>query len=391
MALTHPELAEIVSRDLALTYTADLMPADAPPDTGVFRVSPPTYAPAKQGDPSRYLISERGEVRLDSPQSWANRLEAVIAAKNLTPSIEVVGSQGEVLVNSRQLAHRVFDAYLRDSLLDDQPFFASAQGKAIRLARSENATAVFRHSPESLLFGAWDSHTGGGALAARYPRLLSGRIYGVGAQGRPGGAQKTDALGINDSAGTMYLRPDGTMTLDPAEAATDPDPKKGNKPVVFGKQGKPSEAGYGSVPASGDKDGVDVTAIHLTGAIHLGALRKYRFPTETGEEKDRDLAARTALTALAIYAVAQAVEQGLPLRSGCDLIPTRMTWLVRGGLAGDREIGCSADEASKVLVQAIAALAEFGLHWNPVPLQLQASAGLLQAIANSVGGEEADD
>jgi CRISPR-associated protein Csb1 len=391
MALTHPVLAEIVGRDLALTYTADLMPADAPPDAGVFRVSPPTYAPAKSGDPSRYLISERGEVRLDSPQSWANRLEAVISAAGITPSLDVVGPDGQVLVNSRQLAHRVFDAYLRESLLDGQPFFHSPAGQAIRAARTENATAVFRHSPESLLFGAWDSHTGGGALAARYPRLLSGRIYGVGAQTRPGGAQKTDALGINDSAGTMYLRANGTMTLDPAEAATDPNPKKANKPMVFGKQGKPSEAGYGSVPASGDKDGVDVTAIRLTGAIHLGALRKYRFPSERGTAEKRDLAAWTALTALAIYSVAQAVEQGLPLRSGCDLVPTRMTWLVRGGLAGDREIAFGAEEANKVLDHAIAALAEFGLQWNPVPLQLRANADLLQAIANSVGGEETGD
>ncbi|MDD5035943.1 MAG: type I-U CRISPR-associated RAMP protein Csb1/Cas7u [Methylococcaceae bacterium] len=388
MPLDYSSLTEIVGRSIALTYAADLVPVDVMPETEVFRVVPPTYAPLKDHAPSRYLISERGEVRLDSPQSWANRLEEIITAAALTPSIDVVKPDGTVLVNSRALAHRIFDAYLRDSLLGEKPFFADSVGTEIRRARPEDATQVFIHSPESLLFGAWDSHTGGGALVARYPRLISGRIYGVGAQTRPGGAQKTDALGVNDSAGTMYKRPDGMLALNPDEAETTTTKDGKKNPVVFGKNGKPSEAGYGSVPASTDKDGVDVTSIHLTGAIHLGAMRKYHFPTDKGKSTERDLAACAALAALAVYAVAQAVEQGLPLRSGCDLVPTRMAWLVRRGLDGDSEIEIKADDAKKVLKNAIAKLDQYGLGWNQIPLQVVASDGLIHAIANSVGEEQ---
>lgn len=386
MRFSYAVLTEAVSGAVALTYSADFLPVDALPGATAFRVSPPTYAPAKKGDPSRYLVSERGEVRLDSPQSWANRLEEIIAAANLTPSIDVVDPGSDrVLVNSRALAHRVFDAYLRDSERDGKAFFAGPVGKALRAARPADATAVFLRSPESLLFGAWDSHTGGGALVARYPRVISGRIYGEGAQARPGGAQKTDALGVNDSAGTMYKRPDGTMTLNPDEA----DEDKGKK-VVFGKEGKPSEAGYGSVPASADKDGVDVTAIRLVGAIHLGAMRKYRFPTDQGDPVRRDLAGRAALAALGVYAVAQAVESGLPLRSGCDLVPTHMAWWVRGGLSGDSAIEIGAADAWAVLDEAVANLKPFGLGWDRNPLRVFANKGLLGAIANSTGEDGQD-
>lgn len=64
------------------------------------------------------------------------------------------------------------------------------------------------------------------------------------------------------------------------------------------------------------------------GAVHavtlsLAALRKLGFPCAPGEPSDAaaDLAAQTALVALALVAMTGRLEAGYHLRSGCDLIP----------------------------------------------------------------------
>lgn len=371
-------LRQLVQEAQALSFQASFIPVDAATDATRFRVSPPTYAPEKKGDSSRYLITEQGEVRLDSPQSFANRLETRITEAQLTPVFQVVHPEdNRVLVDSHQLAHRCFDAYLRDANLEGQAFFKSPIGQAIREARRKTATAVFRYSPESLLFGAWDSHTGGGALAARWRRCVVGRLYGVNARQRPGGSQKTDPLGLTLDAGTPYRTPEGQMTFDPGKAAQDK-----NKPVGWTKL---TEAGYGSVPNAG-LDGVDVDAIVLQGAIHLGELRSYGFPTSSGDAKERDIAARSALTALALWSVAATVTDDLlALRSGCDLTYTQMTWTARYGGGRDEPLVFTTKEAFTVLQEAIAALPQYDLSWNTEPVRLTATSGILDAVRLSTG------
>jgi CRISPR-associated protein Csb1 len=379
--MNYSTLQQMLKEAHALSFQARFIPVDATPEDEYFRVSPPTYAPEKQGDPPRYLITDHGEVRLDSPQSFANRLEACIRDKNLTPSFDVVARDGSPLVNSRELAHRCFDAYLRDSSLNSQPFFESSIGSSLRQARPRTATAVFCHSPESLLFGAWDSHTGGGALAAKWRRCISGRIYGTQATQRPGSAQKNDPLGLKHVT-EVYLDTAGQLTLNSEKA---PKTREKNKGSDRKKEDALSNLGYGSVPCSNAMDGMDVKAICLQGAIHLGELRKYSFPTATGEAEARDLAARTALAALALWSVQATATGSLALRSGCELSYTEMTWVARYG--GSRTAAFDLDTATafELLTEAIAALGQYGLAWNRTPISLQASDPLLELIRLSSG------
>ncbi|MGI9213402.1 MAG: type I-G CRISPR-associated RAMP protein Csb1/Cas7g [Methylococcaceae bacterium] len=391
--MNYSELCEIVKTAHALSFHADYIPVDSPSDAAYFRVSPPTYAAEKKGDPSHYLITDQGEVRLDSPQSFANRLENRILEAGITPHFQIINpDDGTVLLDSRELAHRCFDAYIRDSNLNDQPFFKSEIGLALQNARAKNATAVFCCSPESLLFGAWDSHTGKGVLAARWRRCVTARIYGTNAKQRPGGTQKNDPLGITLDTGKMYLSAEGQITLDPALATDEKENKKTTKTVSkktvdaeksTPKSGKKAtELGYGSIPGS-NPDGVDVEKIVLQGAIHLGELRKYAFPTEKGEAEDRDKAARTALAALALWSVHATATDSLSLRSGCDLTYTEMNWLVRYGGGRDEAITLDNTTAMTILTEAIAALKQYDLAWNTKPINLVASKTILEMACRS--------
>ena len=74
--------------------------------------------------------------------------------------------------------HRLADAIFRDSLLGDTLFRLSDIGRAIIDATPRNATALFRYSPTSLLFGMWDSTGPKGGLGAKFQRAYVSEIVG---------------------------------------------------------------------------------------------------------------------------------------------------------------------------------------------------------------------
>jgi CRISPR-associated protein Csb1 len=379
MNLTYQTLQSAVADALAFSFLGHFQPSEA--NSPPYRVVPPTYAPPRKGDPPQYLTTETGEVRLDLPQSFANRLEEVIASENLTPSFNIVDGHGVVRINSRQLPHRVFDAAMRDSNLEGQPFFKSPLGASLRAARPTTATALFRHAPETLLFGVWDSHAGGGNQVLRMAR-----VFGTGCKLRPGGAMKSDPLNITQDAGKLYLDANFQLTLDPKQADKDKN--------VEGKT-KASIIGHGSIPAKNAKDGVDVEDIILQGAIHLGVLRKYRFPVDNGKApEETDVAVRTALLAMGIWAVQSVATRGMWLRSGCDLVYQDLTWLLRYGGGKDEAFEVSLATARKVLDEALAALAGHNLNWENTPITLKANKELLKAIeisSTAIGIGEVED
>jgi len=137
-ALDFETLKNAVSGSAAaFRCRAKLQPAGGEGD----KVFPPTYAGAKYAEEERRVPKGDGTfgtvpcVLLDSVQSQANRLEEALqraldnnrisAAGCTLPIIEVDFSSEDLLdqvgrISSLEAPHRVADAILRDSILDDK-------------------------------------------------------------------------------------------------------------------------------------------------------------------------------------------------------------------------------------------------------------------------------
>ena len=130
-------------------------------------------------------------VLIDRVQSQANRLEeALLAAAEeeggdgpvplpfVTVDFGGAGLEPLERITSLDAPHRVYDAILRDSLLDGVPFMQSEEGHRLAAAKPADATALLELSPSALLFGAWHSQGEGGGLGAKFPRALVSEIMG---------------------------------------------------------------------------------------------------------------------------------------------------------------------------------------------------------------------
>ncbi len=380
------------------------------------KVFPPTYAGAVYATEKRRLPGRDEPVEcvlLDSVQSQANRMEealqqAVDDGRVTLPVIEAdftpyfgeakAASPAEQLeeidlldpvgkVSSLQAPHRIADAIFRDSLLEGQPFRKSEVGRKIDRASLRNATPLFELCPTALLFGMWDSTGPKGGLGAKFERAMVGEIVGIDAIKGTKTSSRVDPLGIQLKAGPIYEAKDGGWTLDPEQARQ----LKG-KPIVKGKDGRPSEANHGNVtPSLSDRDrdgeylagGVTITHAEQTLVISLPALRRLRFPVGGQHDAERDIAARTVLVSLGLLAAALADEAGLDLRSRCLLYPEQdLEWEVLDRNEPVR-VALNAEEAIELFKQAVGAAKEAGLSWRDAPLVLTPSEQLVKLVAKS--------
>ena len=163
------------------------------------KLFPPTYPGERDNDPARHVFERRRMdgrevwcVLIDSVQSQANRLEKALKAAadgddgdGPVPIPHVtVDFRGADLgplerITSLDAPHRVYDAILRDSLLDGVPFMESDEGRRLAAAKSADATALLEISPTALVFGAWHSQGEGGGLGAKFPRTIVSEIVAV--------------------------------------------------------------------------------------------------------------------------------------------------------------------------------------------------------------------
>ena len=132
------------------------------------KLFPPTY-PAEREGPPRHVFERRRLddrevwcVLIDSVQSQANRMEEALLAAAAEEAIPLpyvtvdfreAGLQPLEQITSLDAPHRVYDAIIRDSLLDDVPFMESEQGRRLAAATPAAATALLEISPSALLFG----------------------------------------------------------------------------------------------------------------------------------------------------------------------------------------------------------------------------------------------
>ena len=381
---------------VALRMRKTLQPAGGPGD----KVFPPTYAVSRG---HRYATEERqlGDrvsetvVLLDSVASQANRAELALLEgwergelRFPVPLVDFTSEEvddevadvGKLTV--LEAPHRLADAIFRDSLLDGTLFRLSDMGRAITDAQPRNATALFRNSPTGLLFGMWDSTGPKGGLGSKFQRAFVSEIIGLDAKIGQKVGSRLDPLQIErEAAGRqiyVHKDPDQVWTLDDAEA----ERQKG-KPKVKG-DGRPSEINHGNVAPSIDAEagGVTISQAVQTTVISLAALRRLRFP---GHSREAETAARTAVAALGVAAVAYQHEMDYDLRSRCLLLPDhppRIELLGRNGSPAET-VDIDRSAAAALLNQAAAHADELGIGWETKEIGLIPAPKLVELIKRS--------
>jgi len=332
MTVTLSSFGELVAKAVAIRGTALLEPAGGPGD----KVFPPSHSVDERNkEPgAKYAFETRriggADVRcvlLDSVQSQANRMEEALqvlwADKKLRlPVIAVDFSRAEGLadlgcsITSLTAPHRIADALLRDSMLDNTLFRHSKLGQSFTDASLRDASALFRMCPTGLVFGMWDSTGPKGGLGAKFARALVSEIVGMHAKAGTKTSSRIDPVGIVTKAAEIYVAANEAerWTHDPKTARMD---NKG-KPMKLG-DGRPSEVNHSNVPPTLEDDAGGVTIDHAqhTVVLSLAALRKVGFGANAGAANK----ARTVLAALGLVALLAAQERGHDLRSRCLLVP----------------------------------------------------------------------
>ena len=389
--LTYEQLREATAGGaVALRSKTTLQPAGGIGD----KIFPPSYAVDNRAD-HKYAVEDRQTdngvvttVLLDSVASQANRAEMALLegweSQELSfPVAYVDFTVDDELTDLGRLTvletpHRIADAIFRDSLLEGTLFRLSDIGMAITDAHSRDVTALFRYSPTALLLGMWDSTGPKGGLGSKFQRAYVSEIVGLKAQIGKKVGSRLDPLQIQRNAAIAYEHadPEQRWTLDPAEAA-----KTQGKPKTAGKDGRPSEINHGNIAPSIDAQagGVTISEAKQTTVISLAALRRLRF---TGHDRDAEIAARTAIAALGVAAIAYQYEIDYDLRSRCLLIPQhppRLELVGRDGSAPD-VVDVDRSIAAGILERATEEADNAGLGWETTELRLEPAPKLIELI-----------
>lgn len=425
----------------AASLTFDVLKAAVAGSAAAFRltlrleaVSPKVFPPTYEG--GKYATEERRVpghekpvpcVLLDSVPSQANRMElalqdaadgGVIQLPVTAVDFSKVQNPGVPKITSLQAPHRIVDAILRDSTLDEGKkavkFRDSAMGKELDLLATSYATPLLKYAPHCLVFGMWDSTGPKGGLGVKFARAVVSEIIGVNAVPGVTTSSRIDPLAIMKDAALLYKAKLGGWTLDPELAEKDPKTKK---PILLGKEGKPSEANHGNVTPDivyrkdkngnvvmGDnerpvmmvilesvnergqkyvirderkpiaKGGFTIDYAEQCTVLSLPALRRLRFPAKSGDKSspESDTAARTYLAALGLLAATLAVESGYDLRSRCLLHAKNAVEWELLGKPGDAPVKHTLDKAGavKLYADALAAVqkAKLPIHLDEITL-----------------------
>lgn len=399
--------AAVAGAAVAIRSVTRLQPAGGPGD----KVFPPTYA--TEAPKSRYAWEKRRidgvevqTVLLDSVASQANRMEEALQRAwedgRLSFPVVSVDFSGERgledidRVTALQAPHRLADAILRDSVdAAGVPFRDTAIGRAFTDATPKNATAVWASCPTALIFGVWDSTGPKGGLGSKIQRALVSEIVGIDASEGVKTASRLDPLGIESSV-KVYHRADDRREWTIEDSAAE---KKGGKPVPFSRKaadgkGNPSAINHSNVAPSIDTTAGGVTFAYAqqTTVLSLPALRRLRFPTNTAGDRPEgparlraEEAARTALAALALAAMAELRDQGFDLRSRASLWPEGPATLELLSADGGapRRYRLDARDAARLLADAQTRAAEHGFVWQREPMRLKPAPKLADLIRKS--------
>lgn len=403
------KLRDAVMAAPAIRAITRLQPAGGPGD----KVFPPTYAQDDKSATTKYATEMRrvGDreaqcVLLDSVASQANRMEEALLEgwkrKELDFPVVWVDFRNEAgledldTISSLDAPHRIADALLRDSLLDGTLFRLTPLGQAVTDASPKHATGMYLHCPTALVFGVWDSTGPKGGLGAKFQRCLVSEIVAIDAVPGVKVGGRIDPAAIERKSGEVY------KAKDPAEEwTTDPSlalQEKG-KPVLFSRKGAegkgtPATINHGNIPPQIDTLAGGITMDHAvqTTVLSLAGLRRLRFVTDMrgtlipeARRADAELAARTALAALALAAIVYQRDEGHDLRSRSLLVatePLKLELLARDG-SKPAELTLDRAGAASLLREAAAAAEAHGLAWSRGPVTLQPAPKLASLVRSS--------
>ena len=403
--LTFDRLIDAVAGSaVAIRSRMKLQPAGGEGD----KVFPPSYAFGGRSE-HKYAVEERqvGEgdgttttVLLDSVASQANRAELALLEgwerdelSFPTPYVDFSGDDGATdydKLTVLEAPHRLADAIFRDSLMDGTLFRLSDIGRAITDATPRNAIDLFRYSPTSLLFGMWDSTGPKGGLGSKFQRAYVSEIVGFDAAVGKKVGSRIDPLQIEKVApeDRLFNSEDPaevwTHDRDSAEKDQKSNPIYASRGSESGEAGQPSKINHGNIPPSIDTQagGVTISKAMQTTVISFAALRRLRFK---GFDREAETAARTAVAALGVAAIAYQYENDFDLRSRCLLVPThppRLELLGRDGSAGDA-VDVDRNAATEILSAAAGHAGEAGIGWETGEIRLTPAPKLIELIRRS--------
>lgn len=412
MALALERLQSAVANSAAMRRVRALQPTGGRGD----KIFPPTYPGEGARKPRLRHVFERRRIEgnnvlcvlIDSVQSQANRLEEALRVARdegtiSFPAITVDFSDTKVKdlgrITTLDAPHRIFDAIIRDSELDGVRFRETEPGRRLIEAKAQHARAVYELSPTALVFGAWNS-TGEGGLGAKFPRCVVSEIVGVGVATEPDVERTTgevaeipsgrrvgsriDPLGIVSGV-KVYKKAgvegDWTIVASEAEQAQRGGPVLYTGKKGTGKAGRASLINHGNVTPTVDDLGVSIDYAVHSFVLSFAALRRLRFGGSAS-----DLAAQTALAALALAAITAQDRSGYFLRSRCDLVPEANSasgFEIIDSNGGLETFEINSGDANRLLADAAEAAKAAGLGWNDQDLILKPQSKLVQLVVAS--------
>src|SRR5579883_1375726 len=385
-------LAQIVTEDAALRRRQRLQPVGGKGD----KIFPPTYpGEGSRNPPPRHVFERRridGHeiwcVLVDSVQSQANRLEESLLGAirdgvqipHVVVDFKEKGLDG-IKITSLDAPHRVYDAILRDSFLDNQPFMKSATGERITKASNHDASAVLEISPTALLFGSWHSTGEGGGIGAKFARCLVSEIVAIDAP--------VEEL-IDQRNGEVEVRTAGRRTgsrIDPLGVLRKVEVYKGESgwdvtEAGAGKKAKkvrPSEINHGNIAPSVQALGITCDYLEHMFVLSFAGLRRLGFGSP-----EKNTAGRALLAAIGLLAITEQDEQGYALRSRCDLVCEGKAPLEVVHPDGTTEnIALGVQEARALYAEAFGAAKKAGFEFADGPLRLTPQDKLVEIVRKS--------
>ena len=238
-----------------------------------------------------------------------------------------------------------------------------------------------------LLFGTWDSQSGGGVNTAKVARSLVSEIIAIDFVRGVRTSSRIDPLGIK-------LVPEVIAKVEGAEQWKFVEPASPGKKAKKGEGNvRPSEINHGNVtPSITDREagpgGITCREAVQTTVLSLTQLRKLHFPAEDGgTSMERDIAGRAVIAALGLLAVTLHQEDGYQLRSRCQLVPSEAPYFqVIGRTEKERDtVELDSATAEGALMGTLEAARKAGLTWQAGSISLQPRPDLMKLVAYSDG------